>query len=301
MRVAIVGAGFIGAGWSVVFARAGHEVRIYDRDPQIAAQAAALNTRLRSEASDSAAWGSVEIVNKLPDAVLDADWVQESAPERAALKAEIFGQVDALALQPSSFLAEVEGRHRCLVAHPFNPPYLLPLVELAPSAWTAPEIVEAAHEIMRGLGQHPVIVKKETSGFLANRLQAAVIAEAISLVGRGVADPQDIDTCMRSGLGLRWAFLGPFETMDLNAPGGFADYVARFGASYQDLTRDLHVGEPWSDAAVGQIEAALRAKSPLTALSARAAWRDAMVAKLRCLVGADDTPAAGRTAQEARA
>lgn len=293
--VAIIGAGFIGLGWAVVFARAGCEVRIYDTAPATARKAIAEIERILA-AGDPSLRGRVTLCATLEDAVRDADWVQENAPEEAAIKTELLLRADAAApagailasstsaLQPSSFLHALPGRSRSLVAHPFNPPYLLPLVELVPSQWTSPDTVARARAWLAAVGQEPIVVRREVAGFVANRLQAAVISEAISMVGHGVAAPEDIDACMRSALGLRWAFLGPFETMDLNAPRGFGDYVERFGASYQALIADLRVGERWDDAALAAIERSLRDRYPASSLERRNRWRDQMVAKLRFVV-----------------
>jgi L-gulonate 3-dehydrogenase len=301
LRVAIVGTGFIGAGWAVVFARAGCEVRLFDPVPEAAERGHELaNGILRRQLLiDGQNHGKIRMVETLFDAVTDTDWVQESGPEDAGIKTRILTDIDAIApdhailasstsaIMPSDFMEHVSGRARCLVAHPFNPPYVMPVVELVPSRWTNPAIVKAAHAILTDVGQAPVIVAREVAGFIANRLQAAVISEAISLVARGVAEPEDIDACMIGALGLRWALLGPFETMDSNAPGGFAAYVGRFGDSYQELVQDLRVTDPWPRAALERIENSLRRRRPVEALPELNVWRDTMVARLRLLVAGE--------------
>src|SRR5207253_9790700 len=136
----------------------------------------------------------------------------------------------------SRFTEELAGRHRCLVAHPVNPPHLVPLVELVASPWTASAIVTQAKAIYESVGQVPIIVKREIEGFILNRLQAVLLSEAFRLVSDGYVTPQDLDKTLKHGLGLRWSFMGPFETIELNAPEGIADYCRRYGASLSALS-----------------------------------------------------------------
>jgi 3-hydroxyacyl-CoA dehydrogenase len=125
-----------------------------------------------------------------------------------------------------------------LVAHPVNPPHLVPIVELAPSPWTAPDTVQRAKAIYEAVDQVPIVVKRAAEGFILNRLQGALLAEAFRLVGEGYVSPQDLDKTIKDGLGLRWAFMGPFETIELNAPGGIPDYCARYLGFYRRLQDD---------------------------------------------------------------
>ena len=127
------------------------------------------------------------------------------------------------------------GRARCLVGHPVNPPHLVPLVELCGAPWTAPDAIDRARKVYREIGQVPVTVNREIDGFVLNRLQGALLAEAFRLVGEGFISAEDLDRTVKDGLGLRWAFLGPFETIELNAPGGIPDYCARYTGFYQEL------------------------------------------------------------------
>jgi 3-hydroxyacyl-CoA dehydrogenase len=127
------------------------------------------------------------------------------------------------------------GRARCLVGHPVNPPHLVPLVELCGAPWTAPEAIDRARKVYREIGQVPVTINREISGFVLNRLQGALLAEAFRLVGEGYISAEDLDHTVKDGLGLRWSFLGPFETIELNAPGGIPDYCARYTGFYKEL------------------------------------------------------------------
>ncbi len=178
------------------------------------------------------------------------DFVQECGPETIEAKLAIFSELDqrakpdailvssSSAIVASRFTEQLDGRSRCLVAHPVNPPHLVPIVELAPAPWTSPDVVRRAREIYESVQQVPILVKKEAEGFILNRLQGALLAEAFRLVGEGYVSPQDLDKTVKDGLGLRWAFMGPFETIELNAPGGIPDYCARYLGFYRRLLDD---------------------------------------------------------------
>ena len=161
-----------------------------------------------------------------------------------------------------------------------NPPHLVPLVELAPAPWTSPDVVARARDLLEKAGQVPVTVTKEVQGFILNRLQAALLGEAMRLYEDGHASADDIDKCVRDGLGLRWSFMGPFETIDLNAPGGVADYAARYGTLMYEMNR-TQVARPWGEALVKKLEAERRRSQPADTLADRQAWRDRRLMALR--------------------
>ncbi len=138
-------------------------------------------------------------------------------------------------LLPRASPKALPGRARCLVGHPVNPPHLVPLVELCGTPWTSPESIDRARNIYREIGQVPVTINREINGFVLNRLQGALLAEAFRLVGEGYISAEDLDHTVKDGLGLRWSFLGPFETIELNAPGGIPDYCARYTGFYREL------------------------------------------------------------------
>jgi L-gulonate 3-dehydrogenase len=222
----------------------------------------------------------------LDDALRGATYVQENGPENLTIKRALFHELDAKsapeailassssALRASLFTAELTGRARCLVAHPVNPPYLVPLVELSPAPWTSPEAVARTRALMEAVGQVPVSLNKEIPGFLLNRLQGALLGEAFRLVEQGYCSMADIDRTVKDGLGLRWSFMGPFETIDLNAPGGIADYIERYGPAYHEMAQSAGPPERWSDALTAQLEAERRQTLPSDKLGERAAWRD---------------------------
>ena len=238
-RIAIVGSGLIGRAWGAVFARAGFDVALFDTTTNAANAAAAfIADSLREQQAlglvqdaDSAIT-RVRVATSLADAVADVALVQESGPETPEAKKALYAELERLAaphtilasstsfIPCSVFSADLAGRARCLVAHPVNPPHLVPIVELAPAPWTDPAVVDAARQLYERAGQVPIVLRKEVQGFVLNRLQAVLLAEAFRIVGAGICSPEDVDKTIRDGLGYRWSFMGPFETIELNAPGG---------------------------------------------------------------------------------
>ena len=174
----------------------------------------------------------------------------------------------------SAFTQGLKIASRVLIVHPVNPPYLVPVVELVPSPETSLTTIEFVDALMRGLKRSVVHVRKEIQGFVLNRLQAALLREAWSLVEDGVASCEDIDRTVRDGLGLRWSFMGPFETIDLNAPGGVADYANRFATPWQEIARSRTHEAPWQPELVQKVEAERRSVLSQDALASRRAWRD---------------------------
>ncbi len=292
-QIAIIGAGLIGRAWSIVFARAGFAVRLWDPAPQAVPAALEFIADRLPELRESGlladppdvVLGRIDAAASLAEAVEGAAHVQENGPERQADKQALFAELDRAAapdtviassssgIPASAYTEALSGRARCLVAHPVNPPYLVPLVELCPAPWTDPEVVERTRALMARAGQVPATVNKEVQGFALNRLQGALLAEAFRLVADGVISPADLDATVKHGLGLRWAFMGPFETIDLNAPGGLADYCERYGPLYADLQKQMKPRK-WTDQLIGQLDAARRAELPKNLQSVRQEWRD---------------------------
>jgi 3-hydroxyacyl-CoA dehydrogenase len=253
-NVAIVGTGLIGRAWAAIFARTGWNVRLTDPHEQTLKAAPGL---IRDELHALARHGLADdpdgaaarltVAPSLADAVKDAEFVQENGPELVDEKQRIFAELDRLAspdallvsstsaIVASRFTEALPGRARCLVGHPVNPPHLVPLVELCGAPWTSPEAIDRARKIYRKIGQVPVTINREISGFVLNRLQGALLAEAFRLVGEGYISADDLDHTIKDGLGLRWSFLGPFETIELNAPGGIPDYCERYTGFYKEL------------------------------------------------------------------
>jgi L-gulonate 3-dehydrogenase len=174
----------------------------------------------------------------------------------------------------SAFTQGLKIASRVLIVHPVNPPYLVPVVELVPSPETSLATVDFVDALMRGLHRSVVHLRKEIPGFVLNRLQAALLREAWALVEDGVASCEDIDKTVRDGLGWRWSFMGPFETIDLNAPGGVADYANRFGTLWHEIVKSRTHEEPWQPELIRKVEDERRSMLSLDNLATRRAWRD---------------------------
>ncbi len=293
-RIAISGGGSIGVAWALVFARAWHEVALHEPDETRRAEipadllgrleALAAGGLLAEEPAGVAA--RVGLADTLADAVAGAVHVQECAPERLELKQGLFRELDELAtaettlassssaLTIGEIAADLPGRARCLVAHPGNPPYLLPVVELVPAAFTAPETVERATALLTDAGMSPVLVRREVEGFVFNRLQGALLREAYCLVRDGVASATDVDRVVRDGLGRRWAVLGPFETAELNTRGGLEAHAEKLGPAYARMGAERGQDDAWTPELVAQVAAELRTHGSPGSWDERVARRD---------------------------
>jgi carnitine 3-dehydrogenase len=244
---AALGSGVIGSGW---VARAlAHGLDVVAWDPAPGAEAAlrqrianAWPTLVKQGLAAGAAQSRLRFVATVEDCVRDADFIQESAPERLELKLELHARISAAAkpdaligsstsgLLPSEFYEGATHPERCLVGHPFNPVYLLPLVEVVGGRHTAPEAIQAAISVYENLGMRPLHVRKEVPGFIADRLLEALWREALHLVNDGVATTGEIDDAIRFGAGLRWSFMGTFLTYTLaGGDAGMRHFMNQFG------------------------------------------------------------------------
>src|SRR3954447_19514774 len=218
-HVAIVGAGLIGRAWAAIFARAGWMVRLTDPHAETLAGAPGLirnerQARARDAlpADPDGAAARVSVAAGVAEALEGVEFVQENGPENIDQKISIFAELDRLgpadallvsstsAIVASRFTEMLPGRARCLVGHPVNPPHLVPLVELCGAPWTAPGSIERARKIYREIGQVPVTINREINGFVLNRLQGALLAEAFRLVGEGFISAEDLDHTVKDGL-----------------------------------------------------------------------------------------------------
>ena len=294
-NVAIVGSGFIGRAWAISFARAGHDVRMWDQSPAATGGARdyiegvlgdlASNDLLRGQSVDTVL-GRIAIVAELAEALADAAHVQENTPENLDVKRQVFSLIDRLAgpqtviasstsaLLPSKFTDHLQGRHRCLVVHPINPPYLIPAAEVVPAPWTSAETLERTRAFLIDAGHAPLVMKRELDGFIMNRLQGALLEEAFRLVASGYASVEDVDIGIRDGLALRWSFMGPFETIDLNAPGGVRDYVERYQGIYSNIFPQMLRRVDWAGEVMATVEAERSKRLPREDLGDRQVWRD---------------------------
>lgn len=300
-HIAIVGSGLIGRAWATVFASHGCSVALHDVAPGAAVAARVhIGTNLEELAGHGLvddpkeSLARIRVARDLADVLTGADLVQENGPETVAAKQQLFAEMDALC-PPSTILASstsfimasvfsetLAGRGRCLVAHPVNPPHLVPIVELAPAPWTDPAVVERARAIYEQAGQVPIVLRKEKPGFVLNRLQAVLLAEAFRLVGEGVASAEDVDKTIRDGLGLRWSFMGPFETIELNAPGGIPDYCARYSASLDRMVKSSEgLGNPFDATTVETVMSEWRGAQSPERVKRLSDWRDTRLAALQ--------------------
>ncbi|MDB5396065.1 MAG: lcdH [Rhodospirillales bacterium] len=268
-KIALVGTGVIGASWASLFLAKGLDVVATDPAPDAEGKLRAIVARHWSAMESlglapGASQSRLTFTASLEDAVRDADFIQESGPERLEIKRELYHRMDAAArsdvvIATSSsgiLISEVQTAcarpERVLVGHPFNPPHLIPLVEIVGGKATSAAAIETAMEFYAAVGKRPIHLKKEVKGHVANRLQAALWREAFSLVHEGVASVTDIDTAIAHGPGLRWALLGPFLNLHLSGGPGGLEYVLD------------HLGPPieswWADMREVVLDDALKAK-----------------------------------------
>jgi carnitine 3-dehydrogenase len=249
--VALLGGGVIGGGWAARFVLNGVDVRLYDPAPDAARAvgevlANARRAMRRLTLAPLPAEGTLTLVATPEEAVASADFVQESAPEREPLKRDLLAAASRAApadvvfasstsgLLPSRLQADMAHPERLTVGHPFNPVYLLPLVEVCGGERTAPETVERAAAVYRGLGMRPLVVRREIDAFVADRLLEALWREALWLVADDVATVEDVDDAIRYGAGLRWACMGPFLTYRIGGgTAGMRHFMAQFGPTLE--------------------------------------------------------------------
>jgi len=294
-RTTIIGAGFIGRAWAISFARAGHRVAMWDEAPEAAARALDYIAGVLSELerndllagqSPQSVLGRITAEVAIEAALDGSRHVQENTPENLETKKAVFSRLDALAapdtvlasstsaLLPSRFTESLKGRRRCVVVHPINPPYLIPAVEVVPAPWTSAETVERTRDFLIAAGHAPLVMKKELDGFIMNRMQGALLEEAFRLVADGYASVEDVDIGIRDGLALRWSFMGPFETIDLNAPGGVRDYVERYQGIYVNLFGQMQRRVDWAGPVLADVEGQRRKLLSRERLQDRQVWRD---------------------------
>lgn len=251
LTAAIVGGGVIGGGWAARFLLHGHDVVLFDQDPECESKTQVVLDNARQAVpglydTDLPQEGRFRVASTLEDAVAKADWIQESVPERLEIKHAVYQQIDEhapvtalLGSSTSGFrptqLQEGSARpERLFVAHPFNPVYLLPLVEIVGGEASDEQLLQHAAQVLESIGMKPLRVQREIDAHIADRLLEAVWREALWLVRDGVATTSDIDDAIRYGFGLRWAQMGLFETYRIaGGQGGMAHFLAQFGPCLQ--------------------------------------------------------------------
>lgn len=297
--VAIIGSGLIGRAWALVFARAGWQVKMYDISAELLAglpeklhQESQILVRHKLAEDANALVKTITFTHDLAEALNGADFVQENGPERLDAKLDIFATLDRLTPQyvpiasstssivASLFSEQLAGRGRVLVGHPVNPPHLVPLVEVCGASWTKQAVLKKAYDIYASIGQVPVCVHKEIDGFVLNRLQGALLAEALKLVGEGIISVEDLDKTVKDGLGLRWAFMGPFETIELNAPAGAEDYFSRYGPVFAKMAKTPAGADVFDKGWTQKIVKNWQGRLPESDIAGRSSWRNERLAAL---------------------
>ena len=309
--VAVVGTGVIGRSWIRVFTRAGFSARVFDPDPEQLERALAwarasaredVHLGLYSYTEAREEEGRITRCETLEEACEGVVYVQESGPEAVSTKQSIYRELDAAAaphvVLGSSTSANdmtviargLAGAARCIVAHPMNPPHVIPLVEVLEGAETRPGVTASALALLRRAGMAPVVLDRFAPGFVLNRLQAALLREAISLVGTGVASPEVVDIVVREGLGLRWALVGPFGTGHVNADGGVGSYYRMYGDAYGSIWKDLDSAPDFGEDVIDTIARGMTATYGEDAVAELSAWRDRMVRRIMQLKAEDPPP-----------
>ena len=261
-EAAVIGAGLIGLSWAALFLANGLRVRVYDPRPDLEeavrealAKAAPALQQLGFETAGFETAGFQErlrIESDLESAARNAALVQESGPEQIEFKRQCFARLEQLVspgalmlsststLRATQIAREMKHPERMMVGHPFNPPHIMPLVEIVPGEKTAPEAVAEAAAFYRTLGKAPVVLHREINGFVGNRLQAAVLRESIYLVQQGVVSVEELDTVVTNSLGLRWSAVGPLQGIHLGGgPGGISHFLTHLGPVFQGLFDEL--------------------------------------------------------------
>lgn len=301
-QVAVIGAGTIGASWTAHFLAQGMRVAVSDPNP-------AAEAYLRRFVAD--AWPTLEALGLAPgaapdrwsfhttpqEAVRGAHFVQENAPERAPVKRELYAALEDV-LEPDAILASSssglimselqEGLRtpgRFAIGHPFNPPHLIPLVEVVGGRQTTPETIQWCLDFYNGIGKKAIHIRKEAPGHLANRLQAALVREAMDAVASGLASVEDVDTAITAGPGLRWAIMGPHMTLHLGGgEGGYTHMLAQFGPVFEGWWQTMRTPEITDDLRRQLIEGVNR-EAEGRSIAELAAERDRLLVEMMRMIG----------------
>ncbi|XP_059141159.1 lambda-crystallin-like [Physella acuta] len=262
-KIGVVGSGLIGRSFSMIYASAGYKVVIYDiqasqlesAQKDIWQQLVALEGQglLRGTLTKEEQFNNISTTSCLKDCVSGAFLIQECVPEVLDLKRRVWADVDKLvsndvilssstsALLPSAISEGLQHKNRFIISHPTNPPFYAPATEVVPASWTDPDVTERTLSLLKEVGQVPVLIKKEVPGFVLNRIQYAILGECFRLIRDGVVTTEDCDLIMSQGLGVRYAFMGPWETAYLNAEGMYS-YSERYADMILNIQKDF--GEP---------------------------------------------------------
>ncbi|QDT85877.1 3-hydroxyacyl-CoA dehydrogenase family protein [Gimesia chilikensis] len=302
-EIGILGAGLIGASWASFFAAQGLNVRIYDVNEEVKQQALGVaennlqrlvKLELLSEEAKAVGLQNLQLVDSMQELLTDVEYVQESVIEDYEIKADVYRQFEQSAPETAILASSSSGllmtrmqsvlQHpgRALIAHPFNPPHLIPLVELVPGEQTAPETVERVRDFFQQLGKYPVILNKEVPGHIANRLAAAIWRESLALLDEGVASVEDIDAALCQGPGLRWALMGQHLIYELGGgEGGYQKFFDTIGASFEAYWADMQTWTRIPESAKEKAVAGTQKYLEQQGRAERAAWRDEKLARIQ--------------------
>lgn len=302
MKIACIGAGLVGSSWASVFARAGHSVVLFDSGPaEIVARAKAnIDSTLALLAKNDFLRDDIDTIkarigfaDSLAQSLADVDYIQESVREDIDIKRALYSELETLmrpncilasstsALKGSDIFSAFARRDHALVVHPVNPPALIPLVELCASPWTKPDLVAEVEALMTSLDMKPIVLNKEIDGFILNRLQYTLVAEAMHLVGEGYCSAEDIDRAMTDGLALRWASVGPFQVAHLNSTGGFKGFVEQLGPMMKTMGAEARTNYDWDQTLADSIHAEMAKTVPVSDIPSRQTWRDQQILTTR--------------------
>ena len=295
-----MGGGQIGIGWAITFARAGLEVRVFEPDAgrravlrsEMGLRLAELHDHGLLDDDPADVVARVGVGADLRSVVEGTAHVQECAPESLDLKVDLFRQLDSLAdagttlasssssMTISDIASGLKRRSRCLLVHPGNPPYLIKVVEVAPAPFTDPDAVESVRNLLTTAGMVPVTIQREIECLVFNRLQGALLREALCLVRDGVIAPADLDRVVTEGLGRRWSIIGPLTTAELNTRGGIRAHARTVGAAYARMAVARGSDNPWTEEVIEQVAADLEARFPSARREEHLHWRDRQLMKL---------------------
>ena len=292
-KIAVVGAGFASRVWAIVFARGGYRVSLFEASQADGTEALRF---IRARLQDLRSYGQLpdpeeDVLARISidltlEAALDgAIHVQESGADTLEAITELFTRMDEIAgsdavlasststVFPSKFSEALPGRNRCIVVHPVQPPYALRAVEIVPSRWTSPSVVARSRALVDHCGLVPIMIRREVPGYVINSFQVALVSEAFRLVSEGVASAEDCEAVVKYGLGPRWAFMGPFESGGINAPGGIADSFEK-KIDFYSLVRAEQTPTRLTTELIGSVHNELSGIVRQGTPSQRQTWRD---------------------------
>ena len=301
-KIGICGAGLIGASWAIGFANAGFKSFVHDSNQDSLKNFEKISDQLLQDikildpkVEPKKIKSNIILGCNIEEICKDSILIQESIIEDLEAKKQIFKELDKLSSKQtilassSSYLLIskiselVEHRNRCINAHPALPPHVVPFVEVVGSDHTSKEIVQSAINIYKRANYAAIVVNKETEGFVLNRLQGALLNEAVRLHEGGYASMEDIDIALKHALGIRWAFMGPFEIMDLNAPEGIKDSFTRYKSGIQNLAKEQNSVPDYSEEYLNKLEFEQRNRLSYSERSIRIEKRNKMIALIRKL------------------